>query len=110
MSNTPLTDAAIRSILQTGPHYRVNADFARSLELDNRAMPRSIFLLVGTFDHAGDTILAVLSTRAEAEALKEWGEKNMDKHGLRRYGYDGLAVGEWKMGERDSSVPHLPPA
>ncbi len=30
--STPLTDAAIRSILQTGPHYRVNADFARSLE------------------------------------------------------------------------------
>ncbi len=45
MSNTPLTDAAIRSILQTGPHYRVNADFARSLELDNRAM-RSILLRI----------------------------------------------------------------
>jgi predicted ATP-dependent Lon-type protease len=37
MSNTPLTDAAIRSILQTGPHYRVNADFARSLELEINA-------------------------------------------------------------------------
>ncbi len=43
--STPLTDAAIRSILQTGPHYRVNADFARSLELDNRAM-RSILLRI----------------------------------------------------------------
>ena len=31
-SETPLTDAAVREILQTGQHPKVKADFARDLE------------------------------------------------------------------------------
>lgn len=29
---TPLTDAAVREILQTGQHLKVKADFAREME------------------------------------------------------------------------------
>jgi hypothetical protein len=29
---TPRTNAAVLNVLQTGPYYRVNADFARQLE------------------------------------------------------------------------------
>jgi hypothetical protein len=32
MSETPLTDAAVREILQTGQHPKVKADFAREME------------------------------------------------------------------------------
>ena len=32
MSETPLTDAAVREILQTGQHPKVKAEFARDLE------------------------------------------------------------------------------
>jgi hypothetical protein len=32
MSETPLTDAAVREILQTGQHPKVKAEFARELE------------------------------------------------------------------------------
>jgi hypothetical protein len=32
ISETPLTDAAVREILQTGQHPKVKADFARDLE------------------------------------------------------------------------------
>lgn len=31
-SETPLTDSAVREILQTGQHPKVKADFARDLE------------------------------------------------------------------------------
>ena len=32
MSDTPRTDAAILDVLQSGPHQKVKADFARQLE------------------------------------------------------------------------------
>jgi hypothetical protein len=32
ISETPLTEAAVREILQTGQHPKVKADFARDLE------------------------------------------------------------------------------
>ena len=32
ISETPLTDAAVREILQTGQHPKVKAEFARDLE------------------------------------------------------------------------------
>jgi len=32
MTDTPLTDAAVREILQTGQHPKVKAEFARDLE------------------------------------------------------------------------------
>ena len=32
MSDTPLTDAAVKELLQTSQHERVSAEFARKLE------------------------------------------------------------------------------
>ena len=40
-ADTPRTNAAILEVLQTGPYYRVNANFARQLEQElNRAKKR----------------------------------------------------------------------
>lgn len=40
-ADTPRTNAAVFSILQTSMHYRVNADFARQLERElNQAKKR----------------------------------------------------------------------
>lgn len=68
----------------------------------------SVFLLIGTIDYEGDTVLAVLPSRTAAEVLKQWGEDNKDRHGHLRYGYNSLSVDEWKMGERATNVPYLP--
>lgn len=39
--DTPRTDAAIKEVLQSGPHQKVRADFARKLESENQFLAAS---------------------------------------------------------------------
>jgi hypothetical protein len=70
----------------------------------------TVWILIGSYDYSSSHIIAVLPTKAEAEALKEWGEHNKTCYDMYRYGYDDIWVEEWKVGERGDNVPHLPAA
>lgn len=40
--DTPRTDAAIKEVLQSGPHQKVKADFARQLERELNAVKATL--------------------------------------------------------------------
>lgn len=51
-NDTPRTDAAIKEVLQSGPHQKVRADFARSLEIRLAELERENESLTGQLDDA----------------------------------------------------------
>ena len=67
---------------------------------------KTIYILFGDIDYEGSTILAVLESEEEAEALKKWGEENKSgNYPQLNYGYDGLRIEKWGVGERNDRIP-----
>ncbi len=62
-----------------------------------------VWMLFGTFDYEGDTLLAVCTSEEEVNRLKEYGEKQPDIY--HNYGYDSTYVSHWTVGERSEDLP-----
>lgn len=85
-------------------------------KFDNRTLPPKppvkVWILFGGHDYESARTLAVLGSKEEAEALKQWGEENetgMSDYKRLRWGHDYLTIEEWEIGERSPCITDYKP-
>lgn len=60
----------------------------------------NLWILMGRYNNEGDDILAVLTSKEEADALLESGQLNSHS----RWGYDHLFIQKWNIGEKSKHI------